>query len=281
MEIGSLVRVECNGQFRRGMIACINTPSSGSSDDVTYDVIYKNNEEENNISITRIQPLLDLLPLPSPHSLSHDESNDIHHLEYLESLKSCGNNLFKSKDYEGAYEYYLQAHHYIQKLQLLTIGKRVLIAIKSYQKSGSIMNYEIGTITDITTTTTTGSSSSRGNENKNGNEDNNHILTVDVMYDTYLTPDDNNDEEINIQISRIIPLYELKNENQLLAIELQRSIWMNLSKCATKRNLKGWAVHWALLAVGLVKGIVFLLLVVPPLTLSSRGIVTLSRGTEG
>lgn len=34
---------------------------------------------------------------------------------------------------------------------------------------------------------------------------------------------------------------------------------MNLSKTATKRKLKGWAVRWALLAFGLIKGCIFFL----------------------
>jgi hypothetical protein len=43
-------------------------------------------------------------------------------------------------------------------------------------------------------------------------------------------------------------------ECDIANLDLQRGIALNLSKCALKRGLKGWAVRWALIATALIKG---------------------------
>jgi hypothetical protein len=218
--IGTTVRVECGEQKRRGMVAYVNLNEEDQlclSEEalatlVTYDIIYGNNSEENQVPSTRISSLL---PIENP-SCDHDP-----HL-----AKICGNYLFELKDYEAAYEYYLKSHQQMQH-QEITIGKRILVHVS--HKSGS---YESGLISEL-------------HQEQGGG-----AVTVDVIFDRSV---DGSDEEEGVSRKRIVNIFEIK-DNPEMGIELQRSVFLNLSKCATKRRLKGWAVHWALLATGLIRG---------------------------
>lgn len=245
-EIGSTVRVSCNGCSRRGIIAYINSPNteddlSSNDDSQSYDIIYLNNQEESSVIPSRISSLSDLeiicnqyeATMPSPSSSSSAPYSDPH--EMVQLMKLCGNSLFALKDYDGAYEYYLKADHLMRKLQELSIGSRVLIQMKASSC------YVIGMISGIS------------------NERNEKKKRYEVIYDH---PIDDIDEEDNVTLDRLVALYEIPtnglqekcDEKKESGLELQRSIFLNLSKCASKRNLKGWAVRWALLAVGLIQG---------------------------
>ena len=264
-EIGSRVRVDCYNETKRGVIAYINFLDDGSR---TYDIIYENNnkDEENEVKEDRIYELLQLeyqcqyLKLTHINKTTNSSINNLTNQDIYSSLslfKECGNNLFELKDYKTAYEHYMKVYKYIQDIQL-SIGNRVLIKVGN----GPTERYEIGIISDI--------QSVKNNENERKNE------RYDVIYDRVVN---HSDEEENISQDRIIPIYQngftichsfflLKfllffliedTEDPLIALELQRSIFMNLSKTATKRKLKGWAVHWALLAFGLINGLIFLI----------------------
>jgi hypothetical protein len=216
-EIGSIVRVECGDQKRRGMIACVNI--SDEDPLVTFDIIFGNNSEENHIPASRLTSLLSI------ENSSCDSDPQL--------AKLCGNYLFELKDYEAAYEYYLKAHHQMQ-VQESTIGKRILVRLLTGNGT-----YEVGMISDL--------------QRSDGNTT---PATVDVIYDRLV---DGSDEEEGVCWKRIVNLFELKEDLEL-GFELQRSVFLNLSKCATKRKLKGWAVHWALLASGLIRGTYLLIL---------------------
>jgi hypothetical protein len=249
MEIGSTVRVNCDGYSRRGIIAYINSSDNNDNlpkdnidnDNLSFDIIYLNNTEESSVISSRVSPLLDLEILCNQYETHSFSSEQLPH-EMVQFMKLCGNSLFELKDFDGAYEYYLKAHHLMLKLQELSIGSRVLIQMEASSC------YVIGMISGI---------SSDGNEDRTKKR-----KTYEVIYD-HLVNDI--DEEDNVSPDRLIALYEIPetgdsgdvdetSDKKDVGLELQRSIFLNLSKCATKRHLKGWAVRWALLAVGLIQG---------------------------
>jgi hypothetical protein len=256
-EIGSTVRVDCGGYSRRGIIAYVNSPLGdmvplddkipSNANCPSFDIIFLDNTEESSVISSRVSSLLDLEYICNQYQKQHPSSfpgsdpqqfpppahNNPH--EMVQLLKLCGNSLFELKDYDGAYEYYLKGHHLMTHLQELSVGSRVLIQTQASY-------YVVGMISGVSNV---GMSK-----------------TYEVIYDELVN---GNDEEDNVSPDRLVAVYEIteagdrdhtetSDKKKELGLELQRSIFLNLSKCATKRQLKGWAVRWALLAVGLLQG---------------------------
>lgn len=214
-EIGTKVRVECNGESKRGVIAYINISSPLLSTSTStlinnkekkskrsYDIIYYDNKEENDVCEDRIYELLQLeynceylSLIDNSNNLensnnSNNSQNSINlvnnklNLTSLSLFKECGNNLFEIKDYSAAYEYYIKVFQCIQEKNSLTIGQRVLINVGN----GPSERFEIGIISD-----------------KHENE------RYDVIYDALVN---GSDEEENIPLKRIVKIYQDGSKNK-------------------------------------------------------------------
>lgn len=240
--IGQRVRVLPNNaagggegeDSRIALIACIQ-------DSGLVDVIYEGGgggdgekekeeeEEEEGVSVDR---LLALYPF---ESLSSHELI----LQYQENpsqLKEFGNQLFHVKDYRQAMVFYQLALQTLMKAAtgkkgkgdkeeeaMLEIGTQVLV-----------FNKEIG---DFLVGMISGSSSSSSSSSSTG--------TVD--YEVILS----DDSEMVLSSKDLLEL-PLGYEGQLL----QRSLYANLGKCALKRGLKGWAVRYSSLSLGITRAMI-------------------------
>lgn len=127
-----------------------------------------------------------------------------------DGMKLNGNILFKLQDFSAATEWYLRGISLILDNNL-SIGTRVIVCYHN------ILRSRIGIISDIDKRTN----------------------SVNVVYEDEESPED----EDNITVDRVTQLTSIEY------IELQRALYMNLSKCATKLRRHGWAVKWSSLAV--------------------------------
>jgi hypothetical protein len=172
-------------------------------------------DDEDNVHIDRIDIKLEEFELK-------DNNFDYNPLQ----LKNQGNILFKKLDYIAAINRYQHSLNKLNKsLPLLSIGSSVLIRGK--EKENQTL-FRSGIISDT-------------DDSK-----------YEIMYD-------DDDEEYGVDISRINQVSpknitfasDINNEIEL-GIDIQRALYMNLSRCCLKRNQTGWSVHWSSLAIALI-----------------------------
>ena len=130
------------------------------------------------------------------------------------SLKSDANTLFELKDYKSAVVVYKKAINRIVGDTQLEVGCLVLV---SYSDS---VDMRTGMISDV----------------------------ADLAYDVLLDDDYRHqvDEEVVVSADRLLVLASSPSDRLL-----QRSLYLNLARCATKLSYKGWAVKYASIALAI------------------------------
>ncbi len=179
--------------------------------DDTLDVIYQGEELKEECSV----------PLNRIRSLEGFEScGDIDSAtpdnKNTEALKNNGNVLFSLKDYHSAIDYYKKSLKTLYKqsgVENLTTGSVVLVSM-----TGSI-SFECAMISDT-------------NKSKG---------TFDIVFDN-----SSMDDEEGILRDRLIPISKSTSDKSL-----QRSLFMNMTKCNLKLNQTGWAIRHSSLAISL------------------------------
>lgn len=235
-ETGAMVRVSMVSGDGSSQLALISL----GNDDGTFDVIYNDGTEENNILSSRIRALE---PFELEGRLDAEKGAD--------ELKEEGNTLFSLKDYSAALSWYTEA---TRRLAVITsskesssykgfpIGQNVLVP----RENGSA-DYKVGVISDV-----------------DGDR-------CDVMYDTdnrgdllaiawrdsygqrqedYCEDQDEEEEDIGLPQAKLIPL-----TRDVQGRQLQRALYMNMARCAFKRGTHGWAIRYVSLMLGVARSI--------------------------
>jgi len=184
------------------------------NEDATFDIIYaspKGGDDEE--SSVAGDRIQALLTVEA-------EFPNIAEIKDAEILKSAGNSLFTLKDYDAALSYYKRALIILnapsdsssdRAAKGFTIGQGVII---SYADS---LDCQTGIVSDTT-------------------ED-----SADVMMD-----DSELDEETEVPFTRLTQLASgVKN------ILLQRSVYLNMARCALKQEQKGWAIKYSSVALAI------------------------------
>ena len=267
IEIGANVRIisKCGEYSRKGYIAYAN-------EDGTCDVIYQKSgggDEESSVAVNRITPLLSF-------------ENETFKGSPLEA-KEYGNKLFELRDFEAAYEFYITSHNMMQSTPL-SVGKHVIVRIDTTSQSStdgdkiSSCNFEGAIVSDIRANgcidviydvcvLSTGSDEEeevtrdrvyiifKGNKSPLIHDI--HILCVHSL--RFYHPLPSSPVSHMLSYHRILSVHSETGpqcdalQSEISNLNLQRAVLLNLSKCALKRGLKGWAVRWALVATALIK----------------------------
>ena len=236
-EIGTKVRVvDKDGSVcRKGIISYYHMPSN------LCDIIYDDNNDENDVSISRIQPI----EIFEENVLSTDISST--------TFKEYGNILFNKKDYIESEKYYLLG---IKKLLVSSsnglsngfrkenVGSYTIIQ----KTNNSLVNFRIGMISDI---------------NQNGQLIDvvylNNFKLIDTTGNEILLEEDFDDEnevedEDNINVTERV----IANLPQTLSdLELLRSLYLNLCRIKNKLKVYGWAIKYSSLALIVTKFICY------------------------
>jgi tetratricopeptide (TPR) repeat protein len=139
--------------------------------------------------------------------------------QYAEAWKNNGNVLFTAKDFSAAMGYYKKALACLSDRGgglTFAMGQEVIV---SYPNS---INYKSGMVSDADC----------------------DARTADVMLESEEDDEDEEAEECGVSFDRMLPLAK-EASKQLL----QRSIYLNMARCALKLELKGWAIKYSSIAI--------------------------------
>lgn len=179
----------------------------------SFDIIFDaSNEEECNVLASRMMPLEDF---EEEESLD-EESNPM-------KLKEYGNILFRHKDFDSAMQIYAKALKVIGKnnrsSRIFSVGSSVLVTTKGTLliRPGIVSGDEVESRRDI-------------------------------MYEECGADGDGQakslpTEDEAVSVSRLFSLGEMRHR------DCQRACYLNMARCAMKKQLHGWAVKYASLAL--------------------------------
>lgn len=228
MQIGEYIRViDVSEKLSRvGIVSYIHENQSKPQ----YDIIFDHNgvdNEETNVIESRIQKLQ---PFETNIHPNIYPSNDPF------QIKEFGNSLFALKDYESAAKYYKYALKLLKQMNTLAMGSNVLVVSKS-----SFADISIGMVSAVLK-----------NDSVIG------ATTYEIVYDN----DDEEEDQEGVSIDRLTVLRQPTHNNNSSSSsnrssgnnsvdewQLQRSLYLNLSKCCIKSNAPGWAVKWSSMAI--------------------------------
>lgn len=137
--------------------------------------------------------------------------------QYADVWKGNGNTLFASKDYQEAMHYY----------------RRALVALQVVSaRSDTLLTFEMGENVIITSANSIDCYPGMISETDNS------ARTADVMLDS------DNEEQLGVPYSDLMKLTKTEKD-----LHLQRSIYLNMARCALKLNQRGWAIKYASIAI--------------------------------
>jgi hypothetical protein len=136
----------------------------------------------------------------------------------ISELKACGNVLFGLKDFTAAARYYQTATQKASKLYKVSIGSNVIVLQHPELPKGLIC--VDGMVSDSFVNTA-------------GEEEFEVLLS-------------NQSEISGVKLSNLLALPQDRE-----GLVLLRSIYLNLARCDLKRERKGWAIHYASIAVAI------------------------------
>lgn len=235
MQIGEYVRIlDTTGRYAHvGLVSYIHSDKPNTEFDIIFDQNGTDNEETN-VEASRV------------HKLQHFEVGfhpRIHPSEDPHQIKDFGNTLFALKDFETASKYYKYALKLLSKTNTLSIGSNVLVISKE-----SFTDIRIGMICSILT----------GDEKAHPR--------FEIVYDN---DHDEGDDDEGVPVERLTALCRpqksssssdtssgIINRSALEEWQLQRSLYLNLSKCCMKTSTPGWAVKWSSMALATTRFII-------------------------
>jgi len=179
----------------------------------SFDIIYENSLRNVNITAARgdEEERVDATRMSALLDFESQHSIDI---SSASTLKSNANTLFGLRDYQSALVFYMKAMERLVGGIPLQVGCLVLV---SYLDSADLRT---GMIAD----------------------------SDDSMYDVLLDADgrSHSEEEVVVAADRVLVLAASPPDRVL-----QRSLYLNMARCASKLSLKGWTVKYASIALAI------------------------------
>ena len=224
--------LQSNGSRQRGTVSFINDEENINK---TYDIIYdarNGNVEECGVQPSRLSPFEDFELDTSPERRTANQ------------LKEDGNALFRLKDYDAAMSYYQSSLCTLLRPFSFSVGSTVLV-----QRSPSV--YVSGMICDVNDSDSLYEVVYDDEQQEDSTEPGSRLVSLATAYP------DNSSVPITQTVapSSSSALSSSPIEQPIDPIELQRSIYMNLTRCCLQKPVPtpGWACKYATLAVAITK----------------------------
>lgn len=220
--IGQEVRLYLNGFNNRSQTAMIATINDTYT---TVDLVIRrksnscdNIQEIDNVSIDMIKPL---------ESFEYEQHKNLSPLD----IKNNANRIFSLHDYDRAAELYLTALSLLmQYSRQISVGSEILIQLCS-----NPLEFEVAMVIII--------DNENGLEIEYENESFNQIEELTVLK-----------SKATLLVKSLIDCYFNMSELELLL--LQRSIYINLSRCCMKRKQPGWSVRYVSMSMAITRSLI-------------------------